>query len=169
MSLPLSFGCRIISVPFQFKPSFTFKFKPGPGYIVKLFPTNVTVTNQLVGEIESVRLARTHQGVRVRVTFSLQFPISVIHIKVPVAIFPLVEIQLAHPTKTCFDPEKIVWKSPHDVCSTFTIAQAVAVVVIRRASYESGWAGELPGAQRLCDVEVGDGGRGESCSDEECE
>ena len=48
-----------------------------------------------------------------RVTHSLQTPISIIHIKVPMSIVPLVKIQLVHPTKSCFDREKVVRENPH--------------------------------------------------------
>jgi hypothetical protein len=109
-------------------------------------------------------------GAYAQVTSSLQTPISMIYIKVPVAIFPLVKIQLTHPTKTRFDPEKVLRKTPHNVCSALAITQAAAVVVIRRASYEDRWARKHPRTEILYDVEVGVGGRdGEPCSDEECE
>ena len=70
---------------------------------LKLIPTNVAITNQLINKVDSIRRIGTHEAPGVPVTSSLQAPISIIHIKVPMAITLLVKIQLAHPTETPFD------------------------------------------------------------------
>jgi len=87
----------------------------------------------------------------------------------PVTSLP--EVQLSHPAKPCLNREEVIRETTnsfvinYDLCRTVAVFQALAIVIIRRAGFETCAA---TGCNALHDVEVGKGGRdGECRSDKE--